>query len=342
MNRRERRAAGKSAKQRAIGDAGLQRSEAGGSGGVPSLTQALRLYQNGKLSQAQDAYRAILREAPRDADALYQFGILAGQLGRLLEAERCLADAAEIRPSVPAFHHGLGLLRALQGRFTEALVCHDRALALDAAHISALAGRAQALHEIGKLEAAEAEYRRAAALAPRAPEIRFGWATVLADLGRLAEAAATYRELLALDPDSAEAHFNFGTVLRDLGQLAEAAAEFQRALALKPDTAHAAFELVSVLSGLGRYSEALEHGVAAMRRDAASLDARQAFSLAVARGAPLDHSAEICGFLQRCLAAEDLEREDLVRAAAWPLRQRHAIGGSAEAAAPRAIADARE
>jgi tetratricopeptide (TPR) repeat protein/SAM-dependent methyltransferase len=342
MNRRERRAADKAAKQRTVGDAGLQRSEPGSSGGVPSLTQALRLYQNGKLSQAEAAYRAILREAPRDADALYQFGILASQLGRLPEAERCLADAVEIRPSEPAFHHGLGLLQALHGRFADALACHDRALALDAAHIGALAGRAEALHEIGELVAAEAEYRRAASLAPRAPEIRFGWATVLADLGRLPEAAAAYRALLTIDPESAEAHVNLGTVLRDLGELGKAADEFQQALALKPDTAHAVVDLVSTLVALGLHQEALEQGFGAMRRDPASADAREAFSRAVARGAALDYSAEVCGFLERCLEAEDLEHEDLARAAAWQIRQRYGIDGSAMLAARRAVDGAQE
>ncbi len=321
MNRRNRRAADKTVRQ----------------GTTASLRQALAFYQSGKLVEAERAYRAVLTHAPRDANALYQLGILLGQLGRLPEAERCIADACEIEPHEPAFHHGLGLLRALQGRYREALACHDKTLALDAGHVAALAGRADALHELGDLVGAEAAYSRAAALAPRAPEIRFGWATVLTDLGRLPEAAARYRELLALDPGSAEAHFNLGTVLRGLGRLEDAAEAFRRALALKPDIPHAAIDLVSALSVLGRHGEALEQALAAMRRDPTAADARQAFSLAVARGVPLDYSAEICRFLEQCLAAEDLEREDLARAAAWQLRQRYAIDGAAEAAAQRAI-----
>jgi tetratricopeptide (TPR) repeat protein/SAM-dependent methyltransferase len=340
MNRRERRAAGKAGRPEAAGGARSQRPNATDSVSA-LLARALRLYQSGRLAETERAYRAILRGAPRDADTLYQYGVLAGQLGRLPESERCLADAVEIRPTEPAFHHGLGLLKALQGRFADALACHESALALDGAHIGALVGRADAFHELGDLATAEAAYRRAAALAPRVPEIRFGWATVLADLGRLAEAAAVYRELLTLDPASAEAHVNLGTVLRDVGQLAEAAEEFQRALALKPNIAHAAVDLVSALSALGRHQEALNQGLAAMRRDAASSDAHSAFSLAVARALPLNYSAEICSFLGRCLTAEDLEREDLARAAAWQIRQRYGIDRSAAAAARCAIGEAR-
>ncbi|MGH7125827.1 MAG: tetratricopeptide repeat protein, partial [Stellaceae bacterium] len=304
--------------------------EATGSRGISAhIAQALRLYQSGRLAEAERIYRAILSRAPREADALYQLGILLGRSGRLPDAERCLVGAAQARPREPSFHHGLGLLRAHQGRFADALACHDKALALDADHVAALAGRAEALHELGDLAAAEAAYRRAAALAPHAPQVRFGWATVLADLGRLTEAAARYRELLAVDPGSAEAHFNLGTVLRDMDQLEDAAAAFRQALALKPDMPQAAIDLVSALAALGRDREALDRGLAAMRRDSASADARQAFGLAVACGVPLDHSAEICGFLELCLAAEDSEHEGLAQAAAWQLRQSYGIDGSA-------------
>src|SRR6202035_2253178 len=88
MNRRERRAADKAAKHRMTGNARSQPPEAGGSS---PLARALTLYHSGKLGEAEHAYRAILAATPRDADALYQLGILLGQLGRLPEAEDCLA-----------------------------------------------------------------------------------------------------------------------------------------------------------------------------------------------------------------------------------------------------------
>lgn len=242
-----------------------------------------------------------------------------------------------LRPNAPAFHHALGVLRAAQGRADDALACHDKALALDVTHIGALAGRADALHELGRLAEAEAAYRRAAALAPRAPEIRFGWATVLADLGRLEDAARTYRDLLALSPGSAEARVNFGTVLRDLGRLDEAAAEFQRALALKADIAYAVVELVSALCALGRSEEAVDRAAQAMQRDPRSADACRAFAVAVSRCGPLDYRAEIDGFLERCFSADEVEHDDLAKATAWQLRQKHRIDPSPTEAARHAV-----
>src|SRR5215472_4135212 len=270
-------------------------------------------------------------------DALYRLGVLTGQAGRLAEADRYLSQAAALRPNAPNVHHALGLLRTAQSRFQDALTCHDAALALDAAHIGALVGRADALHELGRLAEAEAAYRRAAALAPRAPEICFGWATVLADLGRLDEAVAAYRELLAFSPSSAEARVNLGTVLRDLGRLDEALVEFQAALTLKPDIAHAPVELVSALIALGRIKEAADRAVEAMRRNPRSPDACRAFAIAAARSSSLDRSAVIAAFLERCLSVDTVEHDDLAKACAWQIRQKHRIDSSPSEAARRAV-----
>jgi tetratricopeptide (TPR) repeat protein/SAM-dependent methyltransferase len=301
------------------------------------LAHATELYRGGKLAEAERAYRAILRRAPRNPDALHQFGILAGQSGRLTEAERCLREAIALRPGEPAFHQALGLLRAVQGRFDDARACHERALALHPGHIGALVGQADALHELGRLADSEAAYRQASRLAPHAPEIRFGWATVLADLGRLEEAARTYRDLLALSPNFAEAHVNLGTVLRDLGRLEEAAVAFQAALTLKPEIGHALVELVSALSALGRSAEAVDRATQAMRRDPRSSEACRAFAVAVGRSGRLDYSAEIAAGLERCLPASGIEYDDLAKVSGRQLRQKHRIDPSPKEAARRAV-----
>ncbi|HKX10382.1 MAG TPA: tetratricopeptide repeat protein [Stellaceae bacterium] len=270
-------------------------------------------------------------------DALFQLGILAGQAGRLSDADRYLSQATALRPRAPTFHHALGLLRTAQRRFAEALACHDKALALDATYLGALVGRADMLHELGRLADAEEAYRSAAAGAPGVPEVLFGRATVLADLGRLDEAVKTYREVLALGRGSAEAHVNLGIVLRDLGRLEEAAAEFREALVLKPDIGHAVVELVAALCALGRSREAVDRANDAMRRDPQSPDACRAFAIAVTRVGPSDHGAETANFLERCFSRDDLEHDDLAKPSAALLRRKYGIEPSPAGAARQAV-----
>ena len=270
-------------------------------------------------------------------EALYRSGVDAAQAGRLAEADRCFSQAVALRPSEPVFQCALGLLRTAQGRFADGLTCHDKALAIDAAHLGALAGRADALHELGRLVEAEAAYRHASALAPHAPELRFGWATVLSDLGRLEEAAQAYRDVLVLSPRAAEAYVDLGIALRDLGRLDEAAAQFEAALVLKPDVAHAGIELVSAFCDLGRSREAVQRAAQVMRRDPRSSEASRAFAIAVSRSGPLDYTAENAGFLERCLASDDVDHDALARPCARQVRQKHRIDPSPVEAARGAV-----
>src|SRR5579864_3193871 len=64
---------------------------------------------------------------------------------------------------------------------------------------------------------------------------RFNLANVLSELGRPDAAVAQYHQVLAIDPNHAESHGNLGAALNALGRTAEAIAQFERAAALKPD-----------------------------------------------------------------------------------------------------------
>src|SRR4029077_2393262 len=64
---------------------------------------------------------------------------------------------------------------------------------------------------------------------------RFNLANVLSELGRPDAAVAQYHQVLAIDPNHAETHGNLGAALIALGRTAEAIAHFERAVALKPD-----------------------------------------------------------------------------------------------------------
>ncbi len=77
--------------------------------------------------------------------------------------------------------------------------------------------------ESGRLAAAEEPWRRAVALVPDAPLLRFGLARVLVELGgraRLREARQHLTEALRLEPENAAIHRLLGVVLGRLGETA--------------------------------------------------------------------------------------------------------------------------
>ena len=104
-NRRERRAAAKSARSDARG----QRPP----GLDAALAEASRLYQGGRHQEAERLCREVLAAAPREPYALYLLGMIAIATARPELAESSLAEALALAPREPAIHNGIALLRAM-------------------------------------------------------------------------------------------------------------------------------------------------------------------------------------------------------------------------------------
>jgi Flp pilus assembly protein TadD len=85
---------------------------------------------------------------------------------------------------------------------------------------------------------------------------------MLQQLGRLEEAEASYRKAIALKPDSAEAHSNLGNTLQKLGRLEEAEVSYRKAIFLNNDYNPAIAGLGNVLMKKGQHKE----GLANLRR----------------------------------------------------------------------------
>ncbi len=90
------------------------------------------------------------------------------------------------------------------------------------------------LHDQGKLEAAEASFRKALAQQPDAAEIHSNLGVTLHALRRFEDAARSHRRALELKPDYAAAHFNLALALQARGEPEQAIASFRRAAELSP------------------------------------------------------------------------------------------------------------
>jgi len=92
------------------------------------------------------------------------------------------------------------------------------------------------LFSVGRLDEAEAAFRRAIGMRPGDADFHTTSARPWA-LGRPAEAEAALREALRLRPGNAVTHFLLGNVLARGGRGAAAAAAYREALRLQPDHA---------------------------------------------------------------------------------------------------------
>ncbi len=81
---------------------------------------------------------------------------------------------------------------------------------------------------------AEAEYRRAAELAPASAEPKIGLSSVIANFGQIEEAVELLQQAVRLEPLTANAHFDLARLLTSLGRYDEAVQSARKAIELQP------------------------------------------------------------------------------------------------------------
>ncbi len=238
---------------------------------APVLQEAKSLHRAGRLAEAGDLYRRVLKKVPDHFDALYSFAFLKVNQGAAQDALSLILKAVKVEPrAAPA--HGLagGILNTL-GRRKEALASYDRALAIAPDFAAAWNDRGNTLRLLQRPQEALASYDKAIALEPSGAQWHSNRGAALAELNRYAEALASYDAALRLQPGSSDAINNRGGALLRLDRPEPALAEFDRAIALKPDYAEAMNNRGLALQDLNRHREALDahRRALAMRADAA-------------------------------------------------------------------------
>jgi tetratricopeptide (TPR) repeat protein len=217
--------------------------------------QALNMHQRGKLQEAEDRYRTILRAYPEHPDCKHFLGVLRFQQGRNDEALEHISSALKLQPSNIAALANYALVLVRLGRLEQALASYDKALAIAPDYVDALLNRGNILHELKRLDDALASYDKALAIMPDHVDLLKNRAIVLVKLRRLDEALASYDKALAIKPDYVEALASRGSVLTMLKRLDEALASYDRALEIKPGYPDALIDRGWLALLHGRYAE---------------------------------------------------------------------------------------
>jgi predicted TPR repeat methyltransferase len=223
----------------------------------PQLIQrAVTLHQAGRLSEAADAFRDVLRVDPTHFGALYSLGVLASQFKNFEEAQTILARALTIDPrSVNAWFARARALAALN-RPEESLSCLDRALALEPNFAEAMESRMVLLVQAQRPIEALAAARQLVALRPNNAADWNSLGMLYSSMRRLDEALASFERALAVKPDFMDALVNRATILLEFKR-DDAIAAFDAAIAVNPHHAVAWNNRGNAFLRLERFEEAL-------------------------------------------------------------------------------------
>uniref|UniRef100_A0A147AB39 dolichyl-phosphate-mannose--protein mannosyltransferase n=1 Tax=Fundulus heteroclitus TaxID=8078 RepID=A0A147AB39_FUNHE len=263
------------------------------------------LKSQGKMDEAEQAYRNALYYRSNMADMLYNLGLLLQESNKFSEALHYYKLAIGSRPTLASAYLNTGIILMNQGRLDEAkrtfLTCADipdENLKDPHAHkssvTSCLYNLGKLLHEQGQQEEAIAMFKEAIQKMPRqfAPQSLYNMlGEAYMRLNKLPEAEHWYRESLRAKPDHIPAHLTYGKLLAMTGQKTEAERYFLKAIQLDPTKGNCYMHYGQFLLEESRLLEAAEMAKTAARLDGGEFDV--VFSAAhMLRQAKLNEAAE--------------------------------------------------
>jgi protein O-GlcNAc transferase len=242
----------------------------------PTLTDALNLLcviaqDNGRWADAEVHIRRALDISPNTAIYLNSLGNVHLAQGRSHDAIMTLAQAVQAAPNEPDILFNLGNAYREAGRFLEAAQTYEKVIQQRSRHIGAYNNLALVLRASGQIENALTVLIEALGQAPRSVELRFNLGNAMHALGRWDGAEAAYRKALELKPDHTDAMVNLGQVLIQLGRKLDAEALFHRAIALNPEMSQAYVGLADLVDDGSGDAVAHRRAVLALKPDLAAV-----------------------------------------------------------------------
>jgi len=222
-----------------------------------AVAHAVSLMQSGKLGQAEDACRQILKARPDLAEAHNVLGVVLHRQGRLEQGIGAVCAAIRLDGSSSNFHSNLGEMLRQAGRTDRAITVLWRAIRLDPCSAQAYNNLGIAYFDKHEFEDAVQMYRKAILLFPRYAEAHANCGNALCLLDRHQEAIESYRVALSIQPQHFAAHKGLATALWNSERLAEAEQSFERAISLNPAETDLYCRLSYLLTQQGRTGEAI-------------------------------------------------------------------------------------
>ena len=249
-----------------------------------------------ELATAETAYREAARLQPSFMAARHAWSATLISLGRPQEAENvarsALPQAAGDMRWFAGFKHNVAIALAEQHRYDEAVHTYDEVLSFAPTLPLAEHNRANSLVALGRMEDAEAGYRRALARDPLDFMAHRGLNQLLWKRGR-SDLLQSYDDAARLHPKMPAIFVEKGRLLLMYERPEEALDSFRLALEAAPDDERAREGHAAALARLGRYGESIAEFESVIVRRPQSVEVR-------------------CGLAECLLRANETEKAILV------------------------------
>ncbi|HMA52396.1 MAG TPA: tetratricopeptide repeat-containing glycosyltransferase family protein [Magnetospirillaceae bacterium] len=199
------------------------------------FAEAVAHHRAGRLGEAMELYKQVLRANPGHAGALHLLGVLVHKIGDPAMAVKLILEAIRLDRTQPFLYADLALAFVDSGRPADAARAFLATLLLDPAHARAGFSLAVLFEDAGRRVEAIPLYRHAARLEPDPSRSLNNLGAALTKEERADEATAPLRAALAIDPAMVEGWYNLAQARRGAQCIEEALALYRRALVTAPD-----------------------------------------------------------------------------------------------------------
>jgi tetratricopeptide (TPR) repeat protein len=194
------------------------------------------------------------------------------QAGRYLEAQLCCEQALALNAENPETLHLAGVVCFNSGQYDHSVEWFSRAIRREPKSVY-LADLGAALAKQGRMDEAVKAADMAVQLTPDDADLWRHIGNVLIDAERRADALLCFQHALKLDPRQWETAYKAGHLLYDMGRFEEALSHLERSVEQRPDSAPTLHMRALVLKSLNRLDEALANSVRAIELDPINADA---------------------------------------------------------------------
>jgi tetratricopeptide (TPR) repeat protein len=230
------------------------------------ITEAQRLENGGKFSQAITMYNQAIQSDPKNPATYVSLARLLIYTGDFKNAVKNAENALLLNGNNSNAHAIRGWALGLDGDYLNAESAFNKALELDQNNADAYAYRAEILAAqtqsgsggIGSLDKAVEASHNAQTIAPNGMSTHRARGIVLELTGNYADAAREFEAAVALNNNIADLHLALGRNYRYLEQYDKAVEEFNRANALNPGDPLPNFYISRTYASIGEYAKAIQ------------------------------------------------------------------------------------
>ncbi|MBW2603506.1 MAG: tetratricopeptide repeat protein [Deltaproteobacteria bacterium] len=213
--------------------------------------QALQYHRVGRLTEAEIAYRDILKNHPDHPGALHMQVLVTYQIGKLAEAGKLIDRALAVETIDATYQSNLAIVLQALNRTDEAIQCYRRAINLNPEFFEAYFNLGTLLQSMDKSADAIQCYRNTLKLNENFAAAQNNLGMLLAATGNIEEGISCLQKAVQIDPNFAVAFNNLAYACFLQGDLRKAECHCREALRIKP-------EFPEALNNLGVFLFAME------------------------------------------------------------------------------------